>query len=92
MRVSPSPARRVDSITMTIPGLLGQAGAVNDVIAQVLDVSGREVTRLAQGFGPGAGIFQWVPAQHGAHSGIYFLRVRSSAAGFDRTVKFVVVS
>jgi hypothetical protein len=91
MAISPSPARPTDILTMTIPALSGPAGPVNDVAVQVLDVSGREVGRLTPGRGPGAGSFQWVPAQHGVRSGIYFLRVRSSAAGFDRALKFVVV-
>jgi hypothetical protein len=91
MAISPSPARRTDILTMTIPALSGPAGPVNDVAVQVLDLSGREVGRLTPGRGPGAGSFQWVPAQHGVRSGIYFLRVQSRAAGFDGALKFVVV-
>jgi hypothetical protein len=89
--VSPSPARRADVIAMTIPAILGPAGPVSDVVVQILDVSGREVDRVAQGVGPGAAEFQWVATRNGVHAGIYFLRVSSAAAGYNRTLKFVVL-
>ena len=76
---------------MTIPAILGAAGPVNDVVVQILDVSGREVDRVAQGVGPGAAEFQWVATRNGVRAGIYFLRVSSAAAGYNQTVKFIVL-
>ena len=77
---------------MTIPVILGATGPVNDVVVQVLDLSGREVDRIAQRVGPGPAEFHWVATQNGVRAGIYFLRVSSAAAGYDRTLKFVIVN
>ena len=91
LAVAPSPARRSATIAMTIPSVSGAAGPASDVAVEILDVSGRVVDRLAQTFGPGPGAFQWIPARRGARAGVYFLRVRSEAAGYDRMLKFVVL-
>jgi len=90
VQIWPSPVRRNESLQVRLAGaMLGSEIQVNDLETQVVDIAGRVIAWDRRP--PNTGAFRWVAAEHGAHAGVYWMRLRSKAAQIDRTFKFVVL-